>query len=159
MQRASFCGTMKLKKTYIPYRRRLLMASVTNYALKCNNKIELNFDGGDLSSDSGLFLSKSSLRRFTSTISRNIYSWLKIRLKPVSIPIQIFWCKWVRWDSYEHSSHQPHVFQLGLPVQRQDPDRRTWNRHTGIRGNAGEAPALLPEHRTGHPGRAWTPIK
>lgn len=39
------------------------MASVTNYALKCNNKIELNFDGGDLSSDSGLFLIKEFLEK------------------------------------------------------------------------------------------------
>ena len=39
------------------------MASVTNYALECNNKIELNFDGGDLSSDSGLFLIKEFLEK------------------------------------------------------------------------------------------------
>jgi len=39
------------------------MASVTNYVLKCNNKIELNFDGGDLSSDSGLFLIKEFLEK------------------------------------------------------------------------------------------------
>ena len=34
------------------------MANITNYSLECNSKIELNFDGGDLSSDSGLLLAK-----------------------------------------------------------------------------------------------------
>lgn len=34
------------------------MYSLDNLHLKCNSKIKLNFDGGDLSSDSGLFLIK-----------------------------------------------------------------------------------------------------
>ena len=34
------------------------MYSLNNLHLECNNKIKLNFHGGDLSSDSGLFLLK-----------------------------------------------------------------------------------------------------
>ena len=34
------------------------MDSLTKFQLKSNNKIKINFDGGDLSSDSGLLLIK-----------------------------------------------------------------------------------------------------
>ena len=34
------------------------MSMVTKFQLKSNNKIKINFNGGDLSSDSGLFLIK-----------------------------------------------------------------------------------------------------
>ena len=34
------------------------MSMVTNFQLESNNKIKINFDGGDLSSDSGLILIK-----------------------------------------------------------------------------------------------------
>ena len=34
------------------------MSIVTNLQLKSNNKIKINFNGGDLSSDSGLLLVK-----------------------------------------------------------------------------------------------------
>ncbi len=50
------------------------MSMVTNFQLKSNNKIKINFGGGNLSSDSGLILIKEFAEKigFHKLIKKNI---------------------------------------------------------------------------------------
>ena len=47
----------------IPNKGELSMSSLVETRLECNSRLKLNFDGGDLSSNAGLFLIKELLHK------------------------------------------------------------------------------------------------
>ena len=61
-KRASICGKIKVFKVLIKTKE-LFMNILNALSLKINRQIKINFDGGDLSSDSGLLLIKEFVSR------------------------------------------------------------------------------------------------
>ena len=63
-KRASICGKIKVLKLK-KHTKEPFMSIVNTLSLESNRKIKINFDGGDLSSDSGLLL----IKEFVSKLS------------------------------------------------------------------------------------------